>query len=212
MSPLSRFLLFLTIALAVIIAGLWISGGKKDEYSAKIEIKAQPSQIFPYLVKPDKLKAWMTGLEEIDEPIPPQEGYTNPPELIRTIIDPKGKRVRYTDTVIRFTSNEILTIQSTAAGTVHTTIFQLERIDKERTQFSYFVKVSYNSLARLMAPLQSSSLQDRINSDVRKLKELVELNEPPLPDLPEPEEKEETKNADENGADDMGLGDIEDFK
>jgi carbon monoxide dehydrogenase subunit G len=203
MSPLSKFLLFSAIALIVIVAGLWISGGKKDEYSAKIEINAQPSQIFPYFIDPEKAKAWMSGLEQIDEPLPLTEGYNNPPELMRTVVDTKGNRVSYNDTVIRFTLNEILTVQSNASGTVHTTIFQLEPLNQERTQFSYFVKTSYNGLARLMAPLHTSKLQDRINTDVRRLKELVEKNEPPLPQRETMEAidpPEETSSAPEDAA------------
>jgi hypothetical protein len=196
MSPLSRILLFMSIAVVVVVAGLWISGGKKEEYSAKIEISAKPSQIFPYFIEPEKIKGWMSGLEEIDVPVPPKEDYASPPELIRTVVDPDGKRIRYNDLVIRYSQNEILTVQSSATGTTQTSILQLEPIDSKTTKFSYFVKVTHNGVSRLIAPLQTSKLQDRVNADVQKLKGLVEKNEPELPDEPETTQQPEQSGSD----------------
>jgi carbon monoxide dehydrogenase subunit G len=184
MSPISRILLFVVIALIVTVAGLWISGGKKEEYSAKITINAKPSQVFPYLIDPEKLKSWMIGLEQVDKPIPPADDYSSPPELLRTLVDPDGKRTQYRDVVIRYTQDDILTIRSSAAGTVLTSIFQLEPVNSQTTELDYKIKVSHGSLARLMAPLRSSKLQERLNSDIQKLKELIEKNEPRLPDEP----------------------------
>lgn len=210
MSPLSRLLMFLSIALVVAVAGLWISGGKKEEYSAKITIGRRPSQIFPYLVEPAKLKGWMTGLEQIDQPMPPDSNYTTPPDLLRTVVSPNGKRVQFKDLVIRYTPDEILTIQSSASGTVQTTILQLEPVDARSTRFSYHVKVSNNSLARLMAPLQVSKLQERVSADVQKLKALVEKEQPQLPDLGPPAETKKAieKPAEPSPAIDLAAPDV----
>jgi len=214
MSPLSRLLLFLSIAFAVSVAGLWISGGKREEYSARIDIDRKPDQIWQYLVEPEKLKNWMTGLEQIDRPLEPPGAYKEPPELLRTVVNPNGKRVQYNDFVIRYKEDEVLTVQSSASGTVQTTILQLEPFDSG-TQFSYSVKVSHNNLARLMAPLQSSKLQERVSADVRKLKELVEQSEPKLPDevvpADPPKDKTETEKPPEEPAEkpvDMQVPDV----
>lgn len=209
MSPLSRLLLFLSIALVVFVAGLWISGGKREDYSAKIEIARRPSQIFPYLVEPEKLKNWMTGLEQIDQPMPPLDDYTDPPQLLRTVVNPNGKRIEYNDLVIRYSQDQILTIQSSASGKVQTTILQLEP-SNSATQFSYQVKISHSKLARLMAPLQSSNLQERVNGDVRRLKELVEKNEPKLDDelMPIETPKEENKTEEPAKPLDLQIPDV----
>ncbi len=208
MSPIARILLFAGLGLAVVLAGLWISGGKKENYSASISIQAHPKQVFRYLTDPEKLKTWMVGLESVDEPIPPKTGegteFDVPPDLVRTFVTPSGKHVRFNDKVIRYTEDQFLTVQSSNASTTRTAIFQLEPIGRTGTQVSYEIRVAHSGLGRLMSPLQSSSLQDQINTEIRNLKEQVEKNEPEYqwPDETETEGADPDEKANERSSDD----------
>lgn len=182
MSRLTRFLLFLVVTTLVATAGLWILGGKKTDFSTSISIAAHPSQIFPYLTQPEQLKQWMTGLEQVDEILPiPKGEYAPVADTHRTLVDPSGRLSQFRDTVIRFTPDELISVQSTNSLIVLTSIFQLEIKAPRQTSITYQVKSMPVGLGRLLAPLRTSDLQKQIVDDVRRLKELVEREQPEWP-------------------------------
>lgn len=205
---LNRFFLFFVIGLFVLCAGLWIAGGKEEKYTTSIEIDASPSQIFPYLIEPELMKQWITGLEQIDKLTPPPENPAMAPELTRLVVDEKGNEIYFKDTVIRYTPDSIVSIRSSRGGVVYTTVHQLERAERGRTRFNNFVIASYNGLGRLLAPIQSNDLEDQIVAETRRLKELVESNEEYI----EVDEELETESSEETTEDNANeFGDFEDL-
>lgn len=178
---LNRFTLFFVIGLLVVLAGLWISGGKEEKYSTSLEITASPEQVFPYLTEPDRLISWVEGLEQIDKPLPPQEGQLIPPNLLRTMIDKKGQKVFFDDVVIRYIPSEMLSIRSTNAAQTFTTVYQLERTVVGKTQFSSHVMLNFLGFERFLAPLKKTDIQSQVIANTRRLKTLIEANEEFIP-------------------------------
>ena len=179
MSRLTRFLLFLVVATLVAVTGLWILGGKKTEFSTRVSIAAHPSQIFPYLTQPEKLKQWLTGLEQVDEILPiPKGEYSAVPDTHRTVVDSTGRKTQFQDNVIRFTPDELISVQSSCSTVVLTSIFQLELKASQQTLTTYQVKSMPIGIGRLLAPLKTSDVQKQIVDDARRLKELVEREQP----------------------------------
>lgn len=173
----NRFFLFFVIGLIVLSAGLWISGGKEERFSAAIEMDAAPSQVFPYLTEPQLLTQWVTGLEQIDRLTPPPEPPSMPPEIVRLVVDEKGNKNYYSDYVIRYSQDSMISLRSSKGGVVYTLVYQLKPGERGRTRFESFVIVSFSGLARLMAPFQGTNLEDQMIAEARRLKELVEKNE-----------------------------------
>ncbi len=165
----------LTIA-GITTAALWMIGGKEGEFSTELTINASPETVFPYLVEPDHLKNWNSGLVDVARyDAPPQEQTLGPPAIKKTnrTISIDGKQVQFDDQVIRFEENKLLSIQSTNSNAIRTAIFRLEPKGSV-TQVTYRVKAVNCGFGRIMAPLQSDSTKLRIDNDILQLKELVE--------------------------------------
>jgi len=177
MNLLNRFFLFFVVGLLVVLAGLWIAGGKEEKYTAVIEIDASVSQVFPYLIEPNKLTQWVTGLTQVDKPLPPPDNPSLAPALIRTVTNGKGSATVFQDTVIRYTQDEMLSIRSSAGGLTYTLVYQLEPTEPGKARLTHTVLVSFSGLERFTAPILGNNLQEQVVADVRRLKELVEQNE-----------------------------------
>jgi len=181
MNTSTRILLFSLIVLGVVAGGLWIMGGKKDEFSTELMIDAQPQQIFPYLTEPAKLKQWFDGLESVENYQPAKADIPSKYTLTtRVTTNQNGKRTTHQDQVIRYELDNLLTVQSRNANEVITWIYELEP-DKEKTRFRCRVKTEHLAIGRFLAPMQKTTLESKIESDARRLKELIEKNEPKLP-------------------------------
>jgi uncharacterized membrane protein len=187
MSLPGKLLLFAVLALLVSGAGLWISGGKKGEYSTSLVVDAHPSQVFPYLTDSERIKQWMNELTQIEELIPPQddEGLPVPTKITSRVMVENGKNVVYQDEVIRFSKDKMISIQSSNDAKVITFIFLIEPHKKLKTKVDYRIKESNIGTGRIFAPLRKSTWQAKIEDDLQRLKELIEENETPLQAVPE---------------------------
>ena len=178
----SKFLLFVLIAVLIVCSGLWIIGGKKLEYSTRLIIEAPPQSVFPYLTKPEHLMQWIDGLSQIDELIPPPEDQLRHTTSYREMRNEDGSPIRFQDQVIRFTQNELLSVQSSSSSQIITSIYQLDAKADQKTDLTYRVKISNIGLGRFIGPLQTADVQRQIEDDARRLKELVEKSKSPQTD------------------------------
>lgn len=182
MSIIGKTVLSILLVVAIVSAALWILGGKRSEYSTALSIDAPSAAIFPYLTQPERLKSWTTGLSEVSEllPAPKVDGIASGrvKKTPRVITKPDGSQVRYEDQVIRYEENLSISVQSSNPQQVITYIYQLEPRDGQ-TFLSYRIKTSSLGVGRLLAPISSNDFQDRIDTDIRKLKTLVESSPHP---------------------------------
>jgi uncharacterized protein YndB with AHSA1/START domain len=180
MNTSTRITLFSLIVLGIVAGGLWIMGGKKNEFSTSLLIDAQPQQVFPYLTQPEQIKQWFAGLESVEAYVPSKPDIpTRITTTTRVITSVGGGQTTYQDQVIRFEADSLLSIQSRNANEIITWIYELEP-DKGKTRLNYRVKTENRGIGRFMAPLQKTDLEPKIESDARSLKELIETNEPKL--------------------------------
>ena len=175
MSNILKLVLTLLIAVTVGVSGLWITGGKKAEYSTALEIEGAPEVIFSYLTEPKRLKGWMTGLLMVGPFKVNEVTELNTPhrETTLRLVAIDGQQVQYQDDVIRFEQDKAITVQSTNSSVVLTAIFRLEPTG-DQTKLTYRVTTRNHGIGRLLAPLSKSSVQTRIESEIRNLKALVE--------------------------------------
>lgn len=184
MKTSTRFFLFLSIFVIVVVSGIWIWGGKKHEYVAKLLIDRQPQQVFSYLTQPDSLMQWVSGLKSVEELSPAKGAASRAEKTQRVVKETSGNQTHFQDQVIRFEQDELLTVQSTNGTEIITSIFQLEPT-AGKTQLTYRVKIEYVGFGRLLAPFQKHELESKIETEAIKLKKLVEQNEPKL-ESPQP--------------------------
>lgn len=175
MSANARLLFFLTFMVVIGGAGLWITGGKKADYSTSIEINATPQQVFPFLVEPDLMVGWIDGLKQVG-PLIPDENDNRPSSETRTprVLEKDGRTIRFEDQVIRFQPDESISIQSFNATRRLTTTYQLEQKSASMTKVKIRVHDSNLGLGRLLAHVTDFAVQDQIEDEALKLKALVE--------------------------------------
>ena len=187
MSFFKRLLMFVLILLFIAACGLWIMGGKKNEYSTSLSIDAAPDQIFPYLVEPDRMKKWIKGLDQIEQLRPAEDPHQAVPQTSRVVSDDSGNPQQFRDEVLRYSEGKGLSIQSTNAFQIIVSVFQLEP-EQGKTRLEYRVKTTNVGFGRMLAPLQSQDFRSRMESDAQRLKELVESTEPKVESVPDDDE------------------------
>ena len=89
MSNASKFIMWFLIIAGVTTSGLWIAGGKNNEYSTALEIDDAPDMVFSFLTEPKKLKTWVTGLLEVGQFEPNKGNSGDPSSYIKT---PRARR------------------------------------------------------------------------------------------------------------------------
>lgn len=184
MSAIGKTVLSILLIVAIVGAALWILGGKQSEYSTALSIDAPPEAVFPYLTQPERLKSWTDGLSEVSElmPVEKVEGYGGAPpkKTLRVMSKADGSQVHSQDQVIRYEKNLSISVQSTSQQQVVTYIYQLEPRDGQ-TYLSYRIKTNSCGVGRFLAPIASNDFQERIDGDIRTLKNLVESSPHPKP-------------------------------
>ena len=174
MSRISKFLFWLVLIAAIVATGSWIIGGKQTEHSTSLLIHGDPETVFNHLVEPDKLKGWVDGLTEVEkiEPNKKTRGTIRVTTKPRTM-NVEGTPTRFVDEVLRYAKNANLTIRTSNSGVAYTSFFALEPRD-ERTYLTYRVKTSHLGVRRILAPFRTDETQDRIDAEIRRLKEMIE--------------------------------------
>ncbi len=172
----SKLMLWIFLIVTFAVSGLWLAGGQKIESSATINIAAAVDDVFPFLLEPEKLKAWVYGLEDVAR-LTPQDNSgsrSRPPGLSRTLTH-DGTATQFDDEVIRYEKNELLSVQSTNSNQTVTSIFKLKPSGNE-TRLSCRVTITYHGIGRLVSPLKKDEFhhRKRIDENMRALKQLIE--------------------------------------
>jgi uncharacterized protein YndB with AHSA1/START domain len=149
-----------------------------------MEFDVSAEQIFPYLVQPERIQQWFSGLIAID-PFLDAAGQPLETATQRVLQDAKGKRTTYQDSVLRYTINQMLAVKSRSDHGDTTWVYQLEPSDDGRTKVTLRAVTSASGMARLLAPLNQNVAMKQIEIDIRALKDVAESQ--PAPPLPTPE-------------------------
>ena len=188
--------LFIAVFCVIVIAAvcLWIIGGKSTTHSTRLVIDAAPASVFPFLTDGEKVKQWGDGIIEVgtfeDPELTPE--FSSSPTYKR-IVTRGQEDIEYTDAILRYQADEYFSIQSSNSNVVQTSIFNLSNsgANVNQTQFEYRVKTTHVGMGRLFAPFAEDLVEERIISEAKNLKELVESlvdsdSPQPLSSLPDP--------------------------
>lgn len=141
----------------------------RNEHS--VEIAAAPEDVFPWLADPARRLRWMGALVE-------SESLTEgPPELgsrYRDVFEDHGQRIELEAELVEVEPGERLTARLVSKGFESTSSQRLEA-DGAGTRLTAAVETRYTMLAaRLLAPLVTRHAQKQLETDLARLKELVE--------------------------------------
>ena len=175
---LQRLFSALLVLLIIAAAALWIMGGKKKENQTSLEFDASPEQIWPYLTEPNGIGQWFGGLVSIDPITAPSADPTAAPAPpVRRIIQAAdGSQKEYNDQILRFVPQQILSLKSHCAGETITWVYQLDPMVNDRSNVTLRVVKSSSGLDRLLAPFNHDTYLNQIESDIRKMKQVVEAS------------------------------------
>ena len=92
MSNIAKFLMLLLIGVVIAVISLWLVGGKKQAYEAKVSIDAPAPVIFRYLIDGKERKRWQVGLIECN---PTSDTKESVGSRTATLVEVDGEQVEY---------------------------------------------------------------------------------------------------------------------
>ncbi len=204
-----KTLIYLVVIAGLAIGVLWFIGGKKLEYSSSIDINASPEQVFRFLSDAEQLTEWATGVEAVESAS--DFGMEDVPEaglgaISQLLVVNSGKKVAVQHEIIKYEPSSLISMRFTSPSLTSFSIFRLDEketvssgVRPETTRVSFRVKESTHGFSRFFVPFSGKDVE-RIQEELRKLKQLVEANPEaaaPLPVQPEKQDKEETEDSTE---------------
>lgn len=170
MNPVTKFLVFLTILIGSILAVLWYSGGKPQEFQTMTTIDARPDIVFKCLLDPQLRLQWIANLRETALVQDPQ------PELLsvyESIYDRNGQSVNAEERIQNWVKDQYLVIRRRDDQWEWMSIFRLEAAGKQ-THLEYAARQSPTGLNRLGFMFYQSTGQQQIEQELTAVKKLAE--------------------------------------
>jgi len=171
MKRILPILAVILLLLVVLIAGLWAIGGRTDVYDLEITINASPERVFPYLTDPQLLPKWLSGLVE-SKPIT-EGGLRVGAKSIETIAE-NGQSFTMESEITRYEPNREMQVRLTSDMLEVLADYELQP-EGNGTKLRYTATMNYKGfITRVMAPLLSGSIRNKLEGDMSRLKQLVE--------------------------------------
>jgi uncharacterized protein YndB with AHSA1/START domain len=175
MNSFLKFSIGLGVFVLTAAAALYILGSERGTHSTSLIIDASPATVFTYLTDTEQLKKWVDGLVDI-EPLGDKTREVGAKSRVTS--NSNGREVEAEEEVIRYEPNELYSVQSTNQFRVQTSRFELEPKD-DQTKLTYRVLVANRGLGKFLSVFDQTPIQENMESDARRLKELIEGH--PLP-------------------------------
>jgi uncharacterized membrane protein len=160
--------------LVICVVVLLALGGYRGESRlvASIDIAKPPGTVFPFITQPEKLKSWVSWLVEVKEVAPARqvwvmEDRNNNNQLMNIETD-----------IVRADPGRLLEVNVAAAeGFTGNIRYELESSGSEQTRLTYVGSYKFQHwLAKLLEPVISRSAQQKLEDDLRRLKQQVEAS------------------------------------
>ncbi len=141
-----------------------------------IEIDRPAATVFPYLVGCHERRRWMGVLVECEQVT---DGAPGRGTRFRDVFEDRGQRVVIDAEVVDYEPSERFVTRLRSSAFHATTSQRLEERDG-RTRLTTVIDTEYtNRMVRLMAGVITRHAQQRLETDLARLKEIVEAEHPP---------------------------------
>lgn len=172
------------IAVAAVLAlaagGMWITGGGDGrwQHHTSISISRPASEVFPWLVEPDRLMQWLGGLREIT---PLTEGDPRVGARSRDVVESHGERFDLETTITEFDPPRLLSVRVEGEAFTMAGRYELERRNGA-TELTYTIDTQFDGFFfALFEPVIGVSAERKIDADLARLKAAVESTRPAAP-------------------------------
>ncbi|HLL53934.1 MAG TPA: SRPBCC family protein [Myxococcaceae bacterium] len=165
--------LALVVLLGLSVAAMAVTGWPRGVVTnvAEVQLSAPPAAVFPFLVEPERLKAWLGGLSES---VPLTEGGPRVGARSREVVTEGGERVEMVTEITRYERNRLMAVHITADGFTMDATYQLWE-SSGGTKLRYEAETKFEPVMfRLLAPLIQPEVQQKLERDLRRLKQLAE--------------------------------------
>ena len=163
------------IVLAVIVLFILGLPADSNRLQTDITIRQSPAVIWPYLYEPEKFKAWVSWVKEVQRPA----GEPTVGSEINIVMEDKnngGAQMKITSTVEAVESNRHLALKVGAAAAFQgTASYTLTDLGNGETRLSLDSWYQFdNPLAKLMTPVILLSAKKKMMGDLEHLRAIVE--------------------------------------
>lgn len=169
-----------TVALLLVaVAVVWSQGGTPQFYSAAVEVRASPEQVFLWLTAPERQKQWVSGLVEVR---PQNPGASNPagePPPAGTkwvlVVEKQGNRVEIDTEVTRIEKNQLVQTRMHAPFFDAVSHYDLSPTG-QGTRVTQNLTITYSGLVRFLVPFTAGHLRQELQADLLHLRETTEAH------------------------------------
>lgn len=166
------------LVIAVII--LLFLGGFRGESRlvAQIDIAKPPGTVFAWVSRPEKLKSWVGWMVDVKDLTPGQNGVGSRQVWVMEDRNNNNQLMNIASEVTRLEPDRVLESRVSAAeGFTGEVRYELEPIDTSKTKLTYVARYKFDHwLAKLLEPIISRSAQQKLEEDLRRLKQQVEAS------------------------------------
>ncbi len=168
-----RVVLAFLATVLLLAAGLWAAGMRSGAGTNEIvvEINRPPSDVFPWLLEPEKLKQWIAGMTEMTQLTP---GAVTVGTKSRDVVVMGSESTVMNVEITALEPNRLLAARIDAELFTDAVRYELSG-QNGKTRLAYSAVTSYkNWFAKLLEPIITSAAQKKLVQDTARLKALVQ--------------------------------------
>lgn len=175
MNPTIKYVLSILMIIVIGVCGIWMAGGKKLKYSTSLTINAPADVVFSFVKDTKVSSQWISGLVDV-EPMPNFDVDENDGvgKRFKFGIESDGSRVDFVNEILRYEENQKYSSRATSRLFTQLSVIDLNDKEDGTTYVTYRIKQTNRQLGRLLKAFSSPPLKEKIQNDVRRLKELSE--------------------------------------
>ena len=130
-----------------------------------------PAEVFPWLIEPDKVKEWMTGLERYE---PLQPGPLTVGSRIRQELVVSGQHLKFELHVARLEPPSAAELRFEGSGFKASNEYTVTQADGAGSAVTWVIAGETTSLkAKLLAPMVQAKLEEKLDTDLVRLRALL---------------------------------------
>ena len=136
-----------------------------------VAVDKPPAEVFPWLLEADKVPRWMSGLEVYEQLAP---GPLRVGSRIRQELLVSGQHLRFELEIARFEPPHAALLRFEGSGFKAANEYAVSAVDGG-SQVTWVISGDTTSFkARLIAPMVQAKLQEKLDTDLARLRSLLE--------------------------------------
>lgn len=170
MKSFTRYCCVGLLVLGLVFGLSYVVGGKQMEFSAEIEIDASAAEVFAHLTEEESLKQWIDGLVDI-RPLG-NEGHQIGAKA-ELIVEESGRQFTMQDELLGFEQDKSISLRISSDMFESVNSFRIDP-SGDGVAVRQLMQINHRGVFRSIAPLIKNQVQQKIEADLVRLKQLCE--------------------------------------